>query len=653
MLNTQKLIYLLPDVAYIAELLPTKKEHTFAIQSFRQINGEFINEEDELIANNCAKLLSKIDAEEYKLVLPDFLFTNTIVSINETSESKVKEEIKTKLLPQLDLDKDTHDVQTFIVTQHGGKSKVQISALEKTVLEAFRVPAEKQGVKVSGVYPLSWTTKSIISLEPSISVVQIGTRLYSALHYIGVDQCTSQTTGEVSAIAETIKTLKGAEPSIQTVYLLTNQLVEQELKKELSDTLPLQQLTSYEDEQPDLPSYVKQIIESGLRTLSIPDFPVPQFPIGKILGTLSEITSPEEPESDDEDLETETPSAAKSTLQAIDIFEEDEEDDDEEIAELGEEELEGSALPLPTPPVVPVVGADISESSSNILASDSLTEPDEDASEINSALEEDEEKDEEVKSDRSETLIEDEDSEEEAIKEVTAVKDPFDRAASVIEQEEEDAELEVKTNTEPDITRFAAGAAGRIDSSEPLNSTRVAPVSKQVLKNRSKNRSLVRMLAVTLIVFLVTVGVGVGIGLGLLSLTSRQTTETPSPVASATPDSTPVVTATPTPTPEPEIQKDQFSILVVNATTVSGLAGKYQRSLDTAGYKSVGAGNAKGEYEEGENYILITEDNAALVAALQKDTGLTLTTDSSLDKTTEDARNQYDAVIVIADEAAE
>ena len=58
------------------------------------------------------------------------------------------------------------------------------------------------------------------------------------LHYIGVDQCTSQTTAEVSAIAETIKTLKGAEPRIQTVYLLTNELVEQELKEELSDTLP-------------------------------------------------------------------------------------------------------------------------------------------------------------------------------------------------------------------------------------------------------------------------------------------------------------------------------------------------------------------------------------------------------------------------------
>ena len=59
MLNTQKLIYLLPDVTYISELLPTKKEHTFTIQAFRQINGEFMTENDELIPENCAKLLNK------------------------------------------------------------------------------------------------------------------------------------------------------------------------------------------------------------------------------------------------------------------------------------------------------------------------------------------------------------------------------------------------------------------------------------------------------------------------------------------------------------------------------------------------------------------------------------------------------------------
>src|SRR5690606_30942769 len=131
MLNTRKLLYILPDVAYVAELLPTKKEHTFAIQAFRQITGEFLNEDDDLIAENIEKLFSKIEPETYHLVLPDFLFTNTILEIKETQESKVKQYIKETLLPSLNLSKDTHEIETFILTQYGNTSKIQLTALEK------------------------------------------------------------------------------------------------------------------------------------------------------------------------------------------------------------------------------------------------------------------------------------------------------------------------------------------------------------------------------------------------------------------------------------------------------------------------------------------------------------------------------------------
>ncbi len=102
MLNTRKFLYILPDSAYIAEVLPTKKAHTFAIQAFRQINGHFINE-DEFIAENVEKLIKKIEPEEYHLILPDFLFTNTIVDINQTSETAVKNYLKEQLLPNLSM----------------------------------------------------------------------------------------------------------------------------------------------------------------------------------------------------------------------------------------------------------------------------------------------------------------------------------------------------------------------------------------------------------------------------------------------------------------------------------------------------------------------------------------------------------------------
>ena len=59
----------------------------------------------------------------------------------------------------------------------------------------------------------------------------MGTNLFSALHYIGVDQTFQAPTDDVEAMAETIKTLKGSEPNIQTVYLVTNAVVEEKLKE--------------------------------------------------------------------------------------------------------------------------------------------------------------------------------------------------------------------------------------------------------------------------------------------------------------------------------------------------------------------------------------------------------------------------------------
>jgi len=625
MLNTNKIIYLLPDVAYIAELLPTKKEHTFAVQTFRQINGEFITQDDDLIIENCAKLINKIDADEYQLVLPDFLFTNTIVSLQETSENKVKEYLKEKLLPELDLDKETHDVKTFIVTQHGGKSKVQISALEKTVLEPLRAPALKKDIKISGVYPLSWTIKSVISLEPSISVIQIGTQLHLALHYIGVDQCVTHTTAEVSAIAETIKTLKGAESSIQTVYLLTNELVEKELTDILSGTLPLQQLTDYSQEQPDLPAYVKHIIESGLKTLSIPDFPVPIFPLGKVLGTLPEKTKTVET--------NEAVGAPRPTVQAFDIFDDEDSEKNEEkdklaeetrASDLGENDDEDavsfSALPEPTRPTVAELESEDFDKNND--------DDDRRAAEIKSNLDSSLKLPIKIDSAPSQLVIEE--------------------VANVVTVEEfavEPKELAFMKTYAPETVASTTHAN---TPTMTLNSS-IPEKKKIIIKKQNSAQPLIKMIVVTLIVFFVTVGVGVGIGFGLLSLNTPNTVISPAPSASPTPIATPLPTAIPTPLPE--LARGEYSVLVVNATTISGRAGVFQKKLIDAEYKSVAAGNAKGEYSGTKNYVLLNETNDQLLKTLEEDAGLTLTIDEKFKKTTEDPKNTYDAVIVLADDS--
>lgn len=243
MLNTHKLLYILPDLAYIAELLPSKKPNTFTLQSFRQINGQFM---DENVFNtvNIEKLFEKLEPEEYRLILPDSMFTNTILTVDQTDDKKIADQLIHETLPKLGLTQTTHEIETSVLAQLKGNAKVQVSALEKSLLAPLRIMADKHHVQISSVSPVTWTIKSVVSLEPSVTVLQIGSYLYTALHYIGVDQATLTLTTNVDQVAETIKTLKGTEPNIQTIYLLASGEIEEKLKSLLSNFLPLQQLTN-------------------------------------------------------------------------------------------------------------------------------------------------------------------------------------------------------------------------------------------------------------------------------------------------------------------------------------------------------------------------------------------------------------------------
>jgi len=288
MLNTKKLLFILPDVVYIAEMLPAKKKGDFNIASFRQINGEFLDD-NEFIKENIQKLFAKIEADEYQLILPDFLFTNTIVEAPENSKNKIKEYLEGKLLPSLDISTASHYLEHFVLTEFNKKAKIQLTALEKDLLSPIAQAATANKIKIVTVNSLSWLAKSLISLEPSLSLLQMGERLYLAQHYIGLDQSNDAELTDVEKIAETIKTLKGAEPSIQTIYLLSNELVEEKLKDLLKGTIPVQQLANFKDEESKIPSYVKAILEAGAKTLSIKDFQVPGFDLEAVSQPVAKI----------------------------------------------------------------------------------------------------------------------------------------------------------------------------------------------------------------------------------------------------------------------------------------------------------------------------------------------------------------------------
>ncbi len=588
MLNTKKLLYILPDVAYVAELLPAKKEHTFAIQSFRQINGEFMTEDTDFNAENVEKLLGKLEPDTYHLVLPDFLFTNTIVEVKETHETKVKNYIKDTLLPSLDLSRDSHEIETFVLTQYNNVSKIQLTALEKSVLAPIVSAAHANKVEFEGISPLTWTIKSVISLEPSISVIQIGSTLYVAEHYIGVDQCTMATVAEIENVGETIKTLKGSQPSIQTIYLLTNDLVEDQLKSLVSNTIPVQQLTSGETTDDQLPNYVKNIIESGMKTLDISDYPVPKFALPK--ANTSAVVAKNE--SDKEDMPKPTPIADLPTPVEETAAEEPATTKDSLFAENvdlddDEEEDESSLPPLQPPAAVFTANKTISSDNLAVVPDETPT-----VSEMKVAMPE-------------------------------PVSIPHDELLAAPKPE---------VLLPPSVT--------------PAVTTSVSRPS--VIKNKGAS-STAKMLLLMAGVFIVTVAAGIGIGLVVLKLSDSGNPSTISPLSSPLPSASPVVVASPSPSPASNASQSATirqgkKLLVVNATTKAGYAGTIKTKLETGGFAGVKSANAKGDYEAG-NYVLMAEKDQALIDAVAKDTGLEITYDADI--TSEDAKGEFDAVVVL------
>lgn len=590
MLTSHKLLYILPEVAYITELLPTKKEHTYAIQAFRQINGDFIDE-NEFIAENIEKLINKLDAEEYHLILPDFLFTNTIVEVAETDETKVVAYLKNTLLPELTLSSTTHELKTFVLNTYGGKSKVQLSALEKSLMNPVSTAAIERGITITGISPISWTIKSIVSLEPSISVIQMGSNVYLSQHYIGIDQAVSAKVEEIETIAETIKTLKGAEPSIQTVYLITNSLVEEELKTLLSNTLPLQQLASFKEEDSEMPSYVKYCIEAGMKTLSIEAFPVPRFPLPE---PTEEVTKQEKEEPlvvPTVDIPVEPAQAAvlpKPKELSLEI------DDDTANEEQAESDTTiESSMPEPTIPTETAIEAPI------IL--DPIEEPS-----------------------------------------VELPSESNESSSNVDQSEEKSTSPELTSQV---VTPTEAEKAAAVETKpEPKSDTPI------IIKNQSGIQPMLKMLGVSFLVFLVTIGVGIGIGRAFIYFTQKQSEggEQQTPLAQATPS--PTTSSSPSPSPSASasaaIDPSKLSILVVNATTKAGYAGTSKTKLQTAKFGTVTAGNAKGKYEAG-TYVLMETENKELLTLLNTSLGTTLTYKS--DVAIEDPQGEYDAVVVLAE----
>ncbi len=597
MLNTHKLLYILPDLAYLSELLPGKKEHSFEVQSFKQYNGKLI-ENGKFITQNLHSLIRKLDEDEYEFILPDDLFTNTIINVERQTEKEVKEYLKEEVIPSLHISNESHQIQTFILSEYKGTYKVQLSTIQKSLLSPLKTIANSEKVKVNNIFPLSWVIKSLISLEPSLSILQMGENLFMAKHYIGVDEPLVDSVENLDRFVEAIKTLKGTEPSLQTVYLLTDEVVEGKLKELLDGVLPIQQLAAASDDNAKVPGFIEKIITASMRTISIPDFEVPQFGIKDVESSTVELV--EESSIDD----TAYPESA--------IFE--------------EEDLSDVEAELPKPGTINEALADNDQE----LENEELLD-----------------KNDEIQSDT--TDLESEDIEEIEISETSEkqtgkvesslsseLEEENNSKLAIIEKddEEDDIDLSMFTSTPP--TTFEK-------KEEPVAKTEKASISKkEVLKNNDGTSSFIKVFLIGLGSFLLTVAIGVGIGAGLLKL-SQPSQQTEEPQVEWT---EPEQVEEPEPTPKIEVDRSEYTIRVVNATPKAGYAGQIASVLKEKEYAKVDAKNAVEDYEPGI-YLLMNEEVVGLLEVISEDLELEISFVEGAEA--EDPSDEYDAVVVLAE----
>jgi hypothetical protein len=508
------------------------------------------------------------------------------------------------VIPSLHISPESHQIETFILSEYKGSFKVQLSTAQHSILAPLKQAEQASNVQIEKIFPLSWTIKSLVSLEPSITLLQMGQNLFLAKHYIGVDQPMGDVIENIDRFVEAIKTFKGSEPSIQTVYLLSNELVEEKLKEKLSEVLPIQQLAEKTDEDAKLPSYVEKAITAAMRTISIEDFEIPEFDLKQIsakaaaVGPITKTTSGDDKDQSEPELtQQEAEKLEESKVSSLPKPGDKEEISQEEVreeADLGKDEV--------------AEAEDLDENQEKIKTEEAQASQVVAAAGIGAAS-------------------------------VTNSSGSLEEVVEDLEETDESAD-------DIDLSQFTARSHQEDEAKESKKMPKTSKIKKKkVLKNNDGIGNFVKVFLIGLASFVITVAVGVGIGFGVLKLSQPDSQEIESPVAEEPVDE---ISPTPEPslTPEPSIDKNELSIKVVNATTKAGYAGQTASQLEEAGYGEATASNASGDYEPGL-YVLLPEENQALVELLKQDLDLELQTAEGYE--IEDPRSEYDAVLVLAE----
>lgn len=531
--------------------------------------------------------------------------------------------------------------RTFPVSRD--QVQISVSGVEREVVDAVTEWITPLQPKKLWAMPFAWFVSVLKSVDPAFIAVENDGSLLLSHHYLGVDDARALKLGEVEKY---IAARQKERKETHLLYLQASEKTADSLSKKLAKSDVTIQSLLPDAKQESLLAVVTAVLERAqtkLADLLYFEVDVPEMDLPAVAAAAPAVAEAGDPD------EAVTEEAETSAAMEADEL-------DEEATEALEEDLESAdvadgagslqppvppGLQPPVPPAAAVAAAPRSATAVEVVE-DEPSEADEgDETELDT-------------SEKAETLSEQKNSPfvkapQEEVANLRPVKEvPAEVAAGAAaivadrnSAAEEDESEELSEPVQPQEDVFSKLKGSGVQSS---NVERYAPVEAK--------RSMKGPIIVFFVVVVITALIGGGIfwsqqgGELLGALPQTPASPTPSPVASSTPEPSPVATASATPTPAAsEVDKEELTVLVVNATGINGLAGRVSEQLGTSGWENVQAGNATGTYEDGATYVTADLD-PAVVAALEEDLDRELTPAAIR----ETRASQFDIVIVLAEQ---
>lgn len=602
------ILYLASEPSFFALLDGNNKEQN--LNDVTRIDFPLI-EKGVINKDNLTHALKSLDQKELHLVVSDEIFYHHISDYSLTAKKNIEDEIKETVATVFADKKEPLHIVTVDLAKTSKMQTVQITAMTKANLTTLAEAAEEAGITIESILPASFVVKAFVSVDPSLFLLATPQSYLLTSHYIGVDFAKNISTENEKELISTVRELKKERPHIQHIYICSAPNSESTLGESLSDILPIQDVEIKEIEsENDTPFFLKALT-IGVKEVVENDFPLPQFSVKNA-----------EPRMESHTNKTEK----------VDILEK---------------------------AVVEPIAQILKEAKAEEKESEKETTEEAEANEEIVEKEEEKEVEKEEEIEKKEIKKSIEKKEEENTEKELAIEVPDLPTPAVI--------TTPKLVVQPEVAVPAV-----IESRAVTESKREEPVIAEKKEVESKTESIAKVISAPTTVtsnttksvrpakkmnvfkyVLLTFGVallislvGGGIVISQQAVADKKNPPLQTPISEVTPAPE---SEKPTPTPEPTLEPvdlKTLDVLVVNATSIAGKAGKTAAAVKKAGAKTVDAGNAKDTYDSKGTFIMFAKPElAGAQSALEEATELSLEELDMSEK--ENVGGKYDIVIIL------